>query len=177
MCYIFFYVPFSHELEKCLFFFFSNLKFWVFNKDAFQPLQVTELLKLQEVQRSQEGDDDLIECNNMTIINLVLKVLGPTQERNLTVIMLLIQVRLWTLVCLALLKVYGSLTWFCVSSSGDGQRSSFWDPLSSGATFLWCLDRAPEHWREGQAKKLTGSLWQEASCYLTVHFFSLVSMQ
>lgn len=75
---------------------FSNLNFQVFNSDAFQPVQVTELLKLQEVQRSQEGDDDFIECNNMTIINLVLKVLGPTHERNLTVIMLFIQVRLWT---------------------------------------------------------------------------------
>lgn len=51
-------------------------------------------MKLQEVRRSQEGDDDFIECNNMTIINLVLKVFGPIHERNLTVIMLIIQVEL-----------------------------------------------------------------------------------
>uniref|UniRef100_A0A674N3B3 UDP-N-acetylglucosamine--dolichyl-phosphate N-acetylglucosaminephosphotransferase n=1 Tax=Takifugu rubripes TaxID=31033 RepID=A0A674N3B3_TAKRU len=55
-------------------------------------MQVAELLKLLEVRRSQEGDDDFIECNNMTLINLVLKFLGPTHERTLTVIMLIIQV-------------------------------------------------------------------------------------
>lgn len=49
-------------------------------------------MKLLEVRRGQEGDDDFIECNNMTLINLVLKLLGPTHERNLTVIMLIIQV-------------------------------------------------------------------------------------
>lgn len=55
-------------------------------------LKVAELLKLLEVRRGQEGDDDFIECNNMTLINLVLKLLGPTHERNLTIIMLIIQV-------------------------------------------------------------------------------------
>lgn len=49
-------------------------------------------MKLLEVRRNQEGDDDFIECNNMTLINLVLKLLGPIHERNLTVIMLIIQV-------------------------------------------------------------------------------------
>lgn len=53
---------------------------------------MAELLKLLEVRRGQEGDDDFIECNNMTLINLVLKLLGPTHERDLTVIMLVIQV-------------------------------------------------------------------------------------
>lgn len=49
-------------------------------------------MKLLEVRRSQEEDDDFIECNNMTLINLVLKLLGPTHERNLTAIMLFMQV-------------------------------------------------------------------------------------
>lgn len=62
------------------------------NNNAFNPLQVAELLKLLEVRRGQEGDDEFIECNNMTLINLVLKLLGPTHERNLTVFMLIIQV-------------------------------------------------------------------------------------
>lgn len=62
------------------------------NNNSFNPQQVAELLKLQEVRRGQEGDDDFIECNNMTLINLVLKLLGPTHERNLTVFMLIIQV-------------------------------------------------------------------------------------
>lgn len=84
-------------------------KFEFLNSIAFSLVQVTELLKLQEVQRSQEGDDDFIECNNMTIINLVLKVLGPTHERNLTVIMLFIQVRLLDVYMFRLiLKVYES---------------------------------------------------------------------
>lgn len=64
----------------------------VYNNNAFNPQQVAELLKLLEVRRNQEGDDDFIECNNMTLINLVLKLLGPIHERNLTVIMLIIQV-------------------------------------------------------------------------------------
>ncbi|XP_048043712.1 UDP-N-acetylglucosamine--dolichyl-phosphate N-acetylglucosaminephosphotransferase isoform X2 [Megalobrama amblycephala] len=55
-------------------------------------LKVAEMLWLLDVRRGQEGDDEFIECNNMTLINLVLKVLGPTHERNLTAIMLLIQV-------------------------------------------------------------------------------------
>lgn len=62
------------------------------NKIAFLSEQVAELLKLLEVRSSHEGDDDFIECNNMTLINLVLKLLGPTHERNLTAIMLIIQV-------------------------------------------------------------------------------------
>lgn len=53
---------------------------------------MAELLKLLEVRRGQDGDE-FIECNNMTLINLVLKILGPVHERNLTVIMLAIQVR------------------------------------------------------------------------------------
>uniref|UniRef100_A0A8C4Z4X6 UDP-N-acetylglucosamine--dolichyl-phosphate N-acetylglucosaminephosphotransferase n=1 Tax=Gadus morhua TaxID=8049 RepID=A0A8C4Z4X6_GADMO len=51
-----------------------------------------ELLRLLEVRRGQEEDDEFIECNNMTLINLVLKILGPVHERSLTTIMLLLQV-------------------------------------------------------------------------------------
>ncbi|KAG7266911.1 hypothetical protein CRUP_005516 [Coryphaenoides rupestris] len=39
-------------------------------------LQVAELLRVLEVRRGQEEDDEFIECNNMTLINLVLKVFG-----------------------------------------------------------------------------------------------------
>jgi len=38
------------------------------------------------------GKDGVIEMNNLTIINFVLMLIGPTHERNLTVIMLLLQV-------------------------------------------------------------------------------------
>ena len=54
--------------------------------------QAAELLRLLEVRRGQEEDDEFIECNNMTLINLVLKILGPVHERSLTTIMLLLQV-------------------------------------------------------------------------------------
>lgn len=50
------------------------------------------MLWLLDVRRGQEGDDEFIECNNMTLINLVLKILGPTHERTLTAVMLFIQV-------------------------------------------------------------------------------------
>ncbi|MBN3315906.1 GPT acetylglucosaminephosphotransferase, partial [Atractosteus spatula] len=49
-------------------------------------------VRLVEVHRAGDGEDEFIECNNMTLINLVIKVLGPLHERTLTVIMLLIQV-------------------------------------------------------------------------------------
>ncbi|XP_051979763.1 UDP-N-acetylglucosamine--dolichyl-phosphate N-acetylglucosaminephosphotransferase [Xyrauchen texanus] len=54
-------------------------------------LKVAEMLYLLDVQRGLEGDDEFIECNNMTLINLVLKLLGPTHERTLTTIMLFIE--------------------------------------------------------------------------------------
>lgn len=111
------------------------------NNNALNPQQVAELLKLLEVRRGQEGDDEFIECNNMTIINLVLKLLGPTHERNLTVIMLLIQVYQSTSSIQTPWNNVGSELLFqwkliSVSSSGDGQCSGFWDPLSSGASLL-----------------------------------------
>uniref|UniRef100_A0AAY4E1Y7 UDP-N-acetylglucosamine--dolichyl-phosphate N-acetylglucosaminephosphotransferase n=1 Tax=Denticeps clupeoides TaxID=299321 RepID=A0AAY4E1Y7_9TELE len=55
-------------------------------------VNVAEKLWLLNVQRGQEGDDEFIEVNNMTLINLVLKLIGPTHEKHLTTIMLLIQV-------------------------------------------------------------------------------------
>lgn len=63
---------------------------------------MAETLWLLDVRRGSEGDDEFIECNNMTLINLVLKILGPTHERNLTAIMLLIQVRVKVqMICIA----------------------------------------------------------------------------
>ena len=39
------------------------------------------------------GEDKLYtQVNNLTLINFVIKVLGPVHERNLTLIMLFIQV-------------------------------------------------------------------------------------
>ncbi|MGH0182224.1 UNVERIFIED_CONTAM: hypothetical protein FKN15_008920 [Acipenser sinensis] len=44
------------------------------------------------LRRGLEEDGEFMECNNLTLINFVLKLIGPTHERTLTVIMLLIQV-------------------------------------------------------------------------------------
>lgn len=55
-------------------------------------LRVAEMLWLLDVRRGEEADDEFIECNNMTLINLVLKILGPTHERTLTAVMLFMQV-------------------------------------------------------------------------------------
>ncbi|XP_048838123.1 UDP-N-acetylglucosamine--dolichyl-phosphate N-acetylglucosaminephosphotransferase isoform X5 [Brienomyrus brachyistius] len=55
-------------------------------------LKVAETLKLVDVQQGLEGDGEFVQCNNMTLINLVLKVLGPMHERTLTSVMLLTQV-------------------------------------------------------------------------------------
>uniref|UniRef100_A0A8C4SN61 UDP-N-acetylglucosamine--dolichyl-phosphate N-acetylglucosaminephosphotransferase n=1 Tax=Erpetoichthys calabaricus TaxID=27687 RepID=A0A8C4SN61_ERPCA len=54
-------------------------------------LMVAEKLHVVDVRHSLP-EEEFMECNNMTLINLVLKVIGPTHERTLTTIMLLIQV-------------------------------------------------------------------------------------
>ncbi|XP_069080920.1 UDP-N-acetylglucosamine--dolichyl-phosphate N-acetylglucosaminephosphotransferase isoform X3 [Pleurodeles waltl] len=55
-------------------------------------LKLTETLRIVEVRRKLDEDEEYIECNNMTLINFVLKLIGPTHERMLTIILLLIQV-------------------------------------------------------------------------------------
>ncbi|XP_076780980.1 UDP-N-acetylglucosamine--dolichyl-phosphate N-acetylglucosaminephosphotransferase isoform X1 [Arvicanthis niloticus] len=55
-------------------------------------LKVAESLRLVTVHRGESEDGAFTECNNMTLINLLLKVLGPTHERTLTLLLLLLQV-------------------------------------------------------------------------------------
>lgn len=55
-------------------------------------LKVAESLRLVTVHRGESEDGAFTECNNMTLINLLLKVFGPTHERNLTLFLLLLQV-------------------------------------------------------------------------------------
>lgn len=55
-------------------------------------LKVAESLRLVTVHRGEGEDGAFTECNNMTLINLLLKVFGPTHERNLTLLLLLLQV-------------------------------------------------------------------------------------
>ncbi|XP_053307957.1 UDP-N-acetylglucosamine--dolichyl-phosphate N-acetylglucosaminephosphotransferase [Spea bombifrons] len=55
-------------------------------------VKVTETLGVVHVKREQGEDGEFTEINNMTLINFVLKLTGPTHERNLTLLLLLIQV-------------------------------------------------------------------------------------
>nr|XP_033774447.1 UDP-N-acetylglucosamine--dolichyl-phosphate N-acetylglucosaminephosphotransferase [Geotrypetes seraphini] len=55
-------------------------------------LKVMEALWLVEVKQELDEDGKYMECNNLTLINLVLKLIGPTHERTLTLLLLLIQV-------------------------------------------------------------------------------------
>ncbi|XP_036718224.1 UDP-N-acetylglucosamine--dolichyl-phosphate N-acetylglucosaminephosphotransferase isoform X2 [Balaenoptera ricei] len=57
----------------------------------FMP-QVAEGLRLVTVRQSENEDGAFTECNNMTLINFLLKVFGPMHERNLTLFLLLLQV-------------------------------------------------------------------------------------
>ena len=55
-------------------------------------IDVFRLLRLVHVRKSKAGSEEVIECSNMTIINLALNVLGPTHEASLTTYLLIVQV-------------------------------------------------------------------------------------
>ena len=57
-------------------------------------LAVFRAMRLIEVREGIGEDGDYTECSNMTIINLALRVIGPTHERRLTVYLLSFQVNL-----------------------------------------------------------------------------------
>lgn len=46
-----------------------------------------------DVHQGVDKDGEFTECNNMTLINFVIKLIGPTPERTLTILLLLMQVR------------------------------------------------------------------------------------
>lgn len=50
-------------------------------------------MHIVHVRSGTDEDGEYTECNNMTLINFVIKLIGPTHERNLTLLLLLIQVR------------------------------------------------------------------------------------
>ncbi|NXA57113.1 GPT acetylglucosaminephosphotransferase, partial [Nothocercus julius] len=55
-------------------------------------LKAVNILRIVDVRSGLDEDGEYTECNNMTLINFVIKLIGPTHERNLTVLLLLIQV-------------------------------------------------------------------------------------
>jgi len=57
-------------------------------------LSVFSLLKLVHVETGVGEDKESTRVNNLTLLNFVLKILGPLHERTLTLIILGIQVSL-----------------------------------------------------------------------------------
>lgn len=53
---------------------------------CFKIFQMLRLVRIKKL------DDGFVECNNFTLINLLLKFLGPMAERKLTCLLLIIQV-------------------------------------------------------------------------------------
>ncbi|XP_032632037.1 UDP-N-acetylglucosamine--dolichyl-phosphate N-acetylglucosaminephosphotransferase isoform X2 [Chelonoidis abingdonii] len=56
-------------------------------------LKVSETLHIVDVRQELDEDEEYTECNNMTLVNFVIKLIGPVPEQTLTVLLLLIQVR------------------------------------------------------------------------------------
>ncbi|XP_040508199.1 UDP-N-acetylglucosamine--dolichyl-phosphate N-acetylglucosaminephosphotransferase isoform X2 [Gallus gallus] len=54
-------------------------------------LKVVKILHIVDVRSGMDEDGEYSECNNMTLINFVIKLIGPIHERNLTLLLLLIQ--------------------------------------------------------------------------------------
>ncbi|NXP70301.1 GPT acetylglucosaminephosphotransferase, partial [Ramphastos sulfuratus] len=55
-------------------------------------LKAVKILHIVDVRSGTDEDGEYTECNNMTLINFTIKLIGPTHERNLTLLLLLIQV-------------------------------------------------------------------------------------
>ena len=57
-------------------------------------LRVTKLASVKEVEIKLDDERSvaMVECNNLTIINLILRVTGPMREQSLTLVLLGVQV-------------------------------------------------------------------------------------
>ena len=57
-------------------------------------LSVTRLASVKEVDIKMDGDKTvkMVECNNLTLINFILRLTGPMPEQTLTIVLLVIQI-------------------------------------------------------------------------------------
>jgi UDP-N-acetylglucosamine--dolichyl-phosphate N-acetylglucosaminephosphotransferase len=55
-------------------------------------IRALESMGLLAVQRRVGEYGEYIECNNFTLVNLILKLFGPMHEQTTTIILLLLQV-------------------------------------------------------------------------------------
>lgn len=96
----------SLQLQSCLSFSFrydpksdkvemSKTTFKYGNLNILGKLSVTvfRMLFLLEVKEGVGEDNQYLECNNMTLINLVLKFCGPLHEKTLVTLLLSLQVK------------------------------------------------------------------------------------
>lgn len=77
-----------------------GMSYSVFKMSDLHPLgklilSVFSLLRLVTVEEGVGEDKKSTRVNNLTLINFVIKVLGPLHERTLTIIIMGIQVKLW----------------------------------------------------------------------------------
>lgn len=59
----------------------------------------------------QKSSEDIVTCNNLTLINFLLINIGPTREPKLTLILMLLQVFLYKNVILTIYIYIFSLIW------------------------------------------------------------------
>uniref|UniRef100_A0A8C5PHK1 UDP-N-acetylglucosamine--dolichyl-phosphate N-acetylglucosaminephosphotransferase n=1 Tax=Leptobrachium leishanense TaxID=445787 RepID=A0A8C5PHK1_9ANUR len=71
---------------------YSKFKTKDLSKLGSLAIKITETLHIVNIKREQGEDGEFMEINNMTLINFVLKVIGQTHERNLTMLLLFIQI-------------------------------------------------------------------------------------
>lgn len=79
-------------------------------------LKLFSIFKIIHVEEKSDGN---IKCNNLTLINLCLLKIGPTNEKTLTIILLIIQVSfdvtmLYTFVTLFFFQIVCSLFAFVI---------------------------------------------------------------
>ena len=55
-------------------------------------LQTLHLVHINKL-KSKDSNSEQIECNNLTLLNLVLYFIGPLHEKHLVIVILSIQVR------------------------------------------------------------------------------------
>ena len=73
---------------------FFKKKLGIVGRLCLSVLRVTKLASVKEVEIKLDDESSvaIVECNNLTIINLILRVTGPMKEQTLTMVLLGVQV-------------------------------------------------------------------------------------
>ena len=75
---------------------FEKQKLLALGRMCLSVLSVTRLASVRQVDVRIDNDGDqtieMVECNNLTLINLVLRMTGPIKEDHLTILLLVLQI-------------------------------------------------------------------------------------